>query len=79
MSPGVSAAAAAYVAYLTNLVQKSSDPEDKASSQQACLRLDFRKLVHCQHHLYNRMRLLLKRAYEIYSSCINVPQGGSLQ
>ena len=37
-SSGVSPAAAAYVAYLTNLAQKSSDPEDKPTSQQACLR-----------------------------------------
>ena len=44
-SPGVSPAATAYVAYLTNLAQKSSDPEDKASSEQACLRSDFRKLL----------------------------------
>ena len=40
-SPSVSPAAAAYVAYLTNLAQKSSNPDDESSSQQACLRSAF--------------------------------------
>ncbi len=37
-SPSVSPAAAAYVAYLTNLAQKASNPEDQSGSQHACLR-----------------------------------------